>query len=65
MKKLNRIAWLLIAILSLLVGLGLLLSEGAMHSRFYVFFLLSPVAFFLWYMERDKAVKSSGKKKKS
>ncbi|TNE81647.1 MAG: hypothetical protein EP332_03205 [Bacteroidetes bacterium] len=65
MKKLNKIAWLLIAILSLLVGIIVVISEGTLHSKFYVFFLLSPAAFYFWYLERDKARKSSGKKKKS
>ena len=54
MKKLNDTTWLILAILSTLVGFWLLVTEGFAHSKFFVYFILAPFFLLLWWKGRRR-----------
>lgn len=38
MKRINQLAWMVLAGLSFVVGTWVLIAEGVVHSKFYVFY---------------------------
>ncbi len=65
MQKLTNYGWLVLGILSILVGTILLLTEGVAHSKFFIYYLCSGLFFFIWWRYRSgkKTGKSTPKKK--
>ena len=65
MKKINKIAWLVIAFASLAVGTWVWIDEGPEHSRFYMFYILAALCL-LWVYRRTlfRAKRAKPKKRR-
>jgi len=64
MKKINNSVWLVLALLSLLVGTWVLIAEGVVHSKFYVFYIFGVLTLFLLYRKRKANTKNAKPKKR-
>jgi len=64
MKKVNRIAWIVLATLSLIVGTWVWVDEGTQHSKFYVFYIFAITCFVLLFVKRKASRKNAKPKKR-
>jgi len=64
MKKVNRIAWIVLASLSLIVGTWVWIDEGSEHSKFFVFYIFAIVCFSLLFLKRKAGRKNAKPKKR-
>jgi hypothetical protein len=65
MQKATKSGWLVLAVLALLTGIILVIREPLPHSRFYIYFLMAGVFFFLWYKKAGPAGKRIKRKRNS
>lgn len=64
MKKINRIAWIVLAGLSFLVGSWVLIAEGPLRSKFYVFYLFTLLLGVWIFLKRKSPLKTTKPKKR-
>lgn len=57
-------AWVVLAGLSLLVGTWVLIAEGPLRSKFYVFYLFTLLLGILIFLKRKSLVKTTKPKKR-
>ncbi|MHB1277405.1 MAG: hypothetical protein ACYC1Q_03335 [Bacteroidia bacterium] len=64
MKKINRLAWIILAGLSFVVGTWVLIAEGPLRSKFYVFYLFTLLLGVLIFLKRKSSIKNTKPKKR-
>lgn len=64
MRKINRIAWMVIAVACFITGTWVWISEGFVHSNFYSLYILGAICLALWYFEGKQKGKSVKPKKR-
>ncbi len=64
MKRINQLAWMVLAGLSYIVGTWVLITEGVVHSKFYVFYGFSLLWAVLWFIKRNSLLKNANPKKR-
>jgi hypothetical protein len=64
MKRINQVAWMVLAGLSFLVGTWVLITEGVVHSKFFVFYGFSLICALGFYIKRKSFLKNAKPKKR-
>ncbi|HCS21681.1 MAG TPA: hypothetical protein DIW47_14175 [Bacteroidetes bacterium] len=64
MKKINQLAWIALAGLSFVVGTWVLIAEGPLRSKFYVFYLFTMLLGILIFLKRKFPIKNAKPKKR-